>query len=620
MLSYLITFCFFAFTSAVGLVVWNWILNKKTFTLADIPPSLVVGTALTTWTLFFVAFAIGNLSQFWLYPLLIISTVAEILLLRKSVNVHNNYNSPQPPLSKRGGGMKILILAFYLLVAIFLYGIFSHLLFFENGNLYAGWINVWGDWAAHLSYATSFAYGQNFPPQLPIFTGQVFSYPMLMDFLSSILITLGVDLIPSFILPSFLFTFASFILLGQLTYKLTKKYLAAWFASILFFGGGGLGFVYALFYGVATTELTKIPSENIWWISIITSQFIPQRGFTLGFPIALVVLILLYEISQGKRHFPLFLGAGLLIAILPLIHAHSFMILLFFGGLLYLKTAKSIKHWLIFAVPIVFLATPSLLYFYRGSSVLSSLRFHPGWMAKTTADIPFFWLNNFGLTLPLAIIGFFFLPRVLKNLSLPFWFLFMIANLFIFQPWDWDNTKYLTFWYLGASIMAGVMLTKLITHKKPLLTILATLIFVASIYSGTFDAISLLDVQKNKLAFFSREQVEASDFIRKNTEARAIFLTGDNHDNLVTALAGRRILLGYPGWLWSYGVNYWGRQKDVGLIKTGSDQAQELLTKYKIDYVVIGPQELAQEFNEGFFAKNFPKIFVNGEYTIYKLN
>lgn len=34
------------------------------------------------------------------------------------------------------------------------------MLFWNNGNIMAGWVNVWGDWAAHFSYANVFAYRQ----------------------------------------------------------------------------------------------------------------------------------------------------------------------------------------------------------------------------------------------------------------------------------------------------------------------------------------------------------------------------------------------------------------------------------------------------------------------------
>ena len=42
-------------------------------------------------------------------------------------------------------------------------------------------------------------------------------------------------------------------------------------------------------------------------------------------------------------------------------------------------------------------------------------------------------------------------------------------------------------------------------------------------------------------------------------------------------LAGRSVLMSYPGWLWSYGINYSQREADLGRIYSGSAQALTLL-------------------------------------------
>ncbi len=42
-------------------------------------------------------------------------------------------------------------------------------------GLYAGYVNIWGDWAAHLSFTGSFAYGHNFPTRVPDRPGDITS-------------------------------------------------------------------------------------------------------------------------------------------------------------------------------------------------------------------------------------------------------------------------------------------------------------------------------------------------------------------------------------------------------------------------------------------------------------
>src|SRR5438105_7397653 len=52
-------------------------------------------------------------------------------------------------------------------------------------GLYTGYVNIWGDWAAHLSFAGSFAFGHNFPPEFPIDPGHNLGYPFMTDFLAA---------------------------------------------------------------------------------------------------------------------------------------------------------------------------------------------------------------------------------------------------------------------------------------------------------------------------------------------------------------------------------------------------------------------------------------------------
>jgi uncharacterized membrane protein len=56
-------------------------------------------------------------------------------------------------------------------------------------------------------------------------------------------------------------------------------------------------------------------------------------------------------------------------------------------------------------------------------------------------------------------------------------------------------------------------------------------------------------------------------------------------------LAGRRVLMGYPGWLWSQGIDYHPRERDLRAILRLEPEAPALLRRYGVGYVVIGPRE-----------------------------
>ena len=76
--------------------------------------------------------------------------------------------------------------------------------------------------------------------------------------------------------------------------------------------------------------------------------------------------------------------------------------------------------------------------------------------------------------------------------------------------------------------------------------------------------------------------------------------------------------MGYPGWLWTYGINYLPRQADVDRMYQGNG---ELLRQYRIDYVVIGPDEKSMwpNLNEAYFSANFSLIFNENGYKIFQV-
>src|ERR1043165_2391001 len=85
------------------------------------------------------------------------------------------------------------------------------------------------------------------------------------------------------------------------------------------------------------------------------------------------------------------------------------------------------------------------------------MRFHLGWIAGAT-PWPWFWLLNLGLFLPLAVVGFAWrdaLPPRARRFLLAFLPAFAVPSLFLLLPWDWDNTKVMTFWFLSTCVLAA---------------------------------------------------------------------------------------------------------------------------------------------------------------------
>ena len=64
----------------------------------------------------------------------------------------------------------------------------------DSGGVAVSHLSVYGDWSAHLAYAASFAYSNNFPPELPTAAGESFSYHFGVDWFSAMFVPLGLDL------------------------------------------------------------------------------------------------------------------------------------------------------------------------------------------------------------------------------------------------------------------------------------------------------------------------------------------------------------------------------------------------------------------------------------------
>jgi uncharacterized membrane protein len=82
-------------------------------------------------------------------------------------------------------------------------------------------------------------------------------------------------------------------------------------------------------------------------------------------------------------------------------------------------------------------------------------------------------------------------------------------------------------------------------------------------------------------------------------------------------------MVGYAGWLYTYGLSdYVQKGADENLILQGAQSTPDLVDKYGISYVLIGPQELADPFNANiaYWNQNGTRVYTNGEYSVYKVS
>ncbi len=541
---------------------------------------------------------------------------------------------------------KTVAVALVFLVFAFALGlILSHAIFIQNGTVWAAFTNVWGDWNQHLSQTTGFAYGANFPPELTVMSGQRLSYPFMTNFISALLIKGGYPLVTAMVLPGVLLVISALGLIMALTQRLAGK-AAAILAPFLFFLAGGLGFINffvdlagsdqslgALFANLPHTYSQTeegVTLSHIGFINPIFAYVVPQRAFLFGLPLVLTILILLLEGLRTKQRGPL-LAAGLVATLLPLIHTHGFLVVGFISLLLLVQTRRRIgkdwmavgRFWWPFYLPIIALALPQFFWLTAGLSTRKYFHLQTGWTAYRD-NVVWFWFKNLGLFLPLLGIA---LVKLRKSYPLTVAFtiasggVFLIANTFVFQPWDWDNTKLLVYWFVTSIPLVALFLVQLARRGRAWRWGVATML-VSLTLAGALDVSRTLQWGAYKLPLFNQADQDTAAYVAATAAPDAVFLTSQDANNPISGLTGRRIVEGYPGWLWSYGLDYLPRDHDVQMMLKGESETPRLLAKYHVDYVVVGARERAgsTKLNEPYYRTRYHVWMQRGETTIYDIS
>ena len=488
-------------------------------------------------------------------------------------------------------------------------------------NYYDGEYHVsyplYGDAAYHSALVTSFSQGVNYPPVYPFMDGQPLRYTFPIDFYSAMLDKLGLGLQWSIILPGMLLLASLLTLLYFLGTRLTGRKAGGMISVALIVLSGGLGFVFAakdwLSANVSLPYFLTNHNLNyttIYELDLVFTNFIDvilcERTALTGFTVGALIMLLFYKIfvekrEQGQDTLMVMLLAGVLAGLLPMFHMYSYASIMMAAGVFFIlytagKDRKvTLKGWLFFMAPAILLALPQLAWLLAHVGE-SFLHINLGWMADSLTDIPWFWIKNMGFELLLLAAGLFVVGKEKLKFYLPFAFLFVLANVIIFQPWDYDNHNFFSFWLLAsAPLMAAALLRvwDLRHYGKPLFVVL----LVLAVLTGAMLAFFML---AKPYVVFSKDSVHVADWIKENTSPDAVFLTGDVHNHPVTCLAGRKSFLGYRGWMYTHGVNTDERYYAVGDMYNSISPADLYgkMLRNDIGYVYLGPEELnAQTYN-----------------------
>ena len=507
-----------------------------------------------------------------------------------------------------------------------------------SGGVRAGHLSSWTDWQAHLTYASSFAHAENFPPELPTAFGvDRLPYHFGIDFFAAMVDRAGLSAFGGLEVSSGYLAFAFVPVMYLVGVRLFSSRAVGATAVLVFTLFGGLGWL-RFFHDWADggwgviwnlpTDYTRHHAGNILMENAVTGNLFPQRPTLAGFSLLLVAVVLMREAHQsGSRR--LFAAAGVMVGLMPLFHVYSFGVALGLG--LIWAVIDRRWQWLLFALPALAFSLPAALWIKPlNTEVVVDTWVNGSWMQSPNYSVDqdnllTFWWRNAGVFLLLMLAAQLWkgtMPRVLLWGSIPVWLWLIVPNFVRVAPsHPWNNTHWFVPVILLGSLLVAAVLVRLASIGWLGVAVAAMLLFTLT-FAGALDIWKAVDpeVEVWPHPIASGDGVAAGEWARDHTPPDSVFLIGFEHTHPVPALSGRQTVVGYDGWINDLGVTDWSvRQQQARTMLGGFEGAEDLLDAYGVDYVVVGPIERRAGVSEEFWAARGALAFVQGEYAIYEV-
>ena len=449
---------------------------------------------------------------------------------------------------------------------------FGWIAYEQGGILFTLLPNNYGDLPLHWTYVQHLAGGAPFWPENPILTHDRLRYPFGVDLLTAVFVQLGASL-PT-LLP----------IMGLAGAALAAFALRAWgggFAVAAFLFSGGLAG-----FQVLTGDLAD-HQNAVAWKNLFLALFVPQRGFLLALPAGLLLLwSWRRRLLRGEPALAPWIE-GIVWGVMPLVHLHTFTFL----SVVYAAWALGNRR-LRPALPTLawaFLpATWAVWQVTEGFRAASLVGWRPGWMIGGEGPL-LFLLLNFGLSLPVTLVALWVAVRERRReplfLLVPALAVFAALFLVKLAPWEWDNTKVMLWCYV--TVLPAVWDLVLVRVRQwP-----RALLVVALFFSGAVCVLGASIARGPWLQVLDLREYEAVCGTLRGVEtARVATASTFNHP---VALCGRPIVAGYPGHLWSHGLDSAAAEKGLARLLRGDAGWREVAKALGASHLYWGHREAA---------------------------
>ena len=230
-----------------------------------------------------------------------------------------------------------------------------------------------------------------------------------------------------------------------------------------------------------------------------------------------------------------------------------------------------------------------------------------------------FYIKNIGLPF-LALIAALFdknpRNRRIFAMALP---IILAAEFVRFQPSEYDNNKLFYLAWLLCCMIVSDWCSRLWKRLdgmrgRHFLAVLAALVTFLS------AGLTIWRECVSDYVAFSRDAVEAAEFMKDNTAQDAVFITGTQHLNPIDSIAGRNIVCGPDLYLYWHGFDTRERQAEIAAFYEDPEGHPEIPEKYGAEYVYVSSYERGSyDVDEEGLERIGLKVFENHEASIYRL-
>jgi hypothetical protein len=533
---------------------------------------------------------------------------SESRLSKRAGRQLQNKASESSPAPRRYGKIWLWLLGACFLV--FAVRSFCWLVYIDDEQLNIQSPNNLGDLALHITLIRNFASGVALWPDNPIYVFSKLRYPAGFDLFNALLYLVHVDLIRGLVWTGLLASVATF-------YAFFRWGGPFGVAGFLFNGGiVGLQFFKTLKF------LDYQGDKTIAWKSLALSMFVTQRGLLYAIPAGLVLLwhwrekFWRHEAVASRlrddpgrttiaRPLPFWVELSLY-ASMPLFNVHAFLALSAVLVFMFACGDAEIRRHIAILVAVAFLPATFFVWLISDHfQAASMIKWDPGWVMHDPdfgrANMFQFWFVNFGIFIPLAlylivICGWRVWKTGLKwNQKLPEEIAFLLPALavfiggllFQFAPWDWDNLKLMVWAYF---LVLPFLWKDLIANWSVPVRVG---VCIALFGSGFITLFGGLAAGRSGFELANRAELDAVGAAVRPLPVEARFAAYPTYNHPLL-LQGRKVVMGYPGHLWTEGFDdYAETENRLRKMLEGTGDWRDIARSLGVRYIFWGREETA---------------------------